>query len=69
MMTRDRVGSGNFRGSQHLLGTILGERRVGVTKAAHALKQHKLIDYKRGNIAVLDGRGLQAVACSCYEKV
>ena len=69
LMTRDRVGSDNFRVTQEFLGTMLGVRRVGVTKAAHALKQHKLIDYKRGNIAVLDGRGLQAVACSCYEKV
>jgi hypothetical protein len=32
---------------------LLGVRRVGVTKAAHALKKHKLIDYSRGNIVIL----------------
>jgi hypothetical protein len=42
---------------------------VGVTNAAHALKQQHLIDYSRGHIEITNGRGLEAVACSCYEMV
>jgi CRP-like cAMP-binding protein len=67
LMTRDRLSSDHFRLTHEFLGHMLGVRRVGVTKAAHALKKRKLIDYSRGNIAILNGRGLEAAACSCYE--
>jgi len=67
MMTRDRLCSDQFHLTHEFLGHVLGVRRVGVTKAAHALKKRKLIDYSRGNIAILNGRGLEAAACSCYE--
>ncbi|MCX7173393.1 MAG: Crp/Fnr family transcriptional regulator [Proteobacteria bacterium] len=67
LMTRDRVNSDHFHLTHEFLGDMLGVRRVGVTKAAHALKQRELIDYSRGNIAILDGPGLEGAACSCYE--
>ena len=67
LMTRDRLCSDQFRLTHEFLGHVLGVRRVGVTKAAHALKKRKLIDYSRGNIAILNARGLEAAACSCYE--
>lgn len=67
LMTRDRLSSDHFRLTHEFLGHMLGVRRVGVTKAAHALKKRKLIDYSRGNIAILNGRALEATACSCYE--
>ena len=69
LMTRDRVGSNQFRLTQEFLSDMLGVRRVGVTKAANALKAHKLIDYSRGNIQIIDGRGLEGAACSCYQMV
>jgi CRP-like cAMP-binding protein len=66
LMTRDRVRSGEFRMTQEFLSHMLGVRRVGVTEAASALQRHKLIEYSRGNIRILDHRGLEAACCSCY---
>jgi len=67
LMTRDLLRSGHFRFTQEFLAHMLGVRRVGVTKAAYALKKHKLIDYSRGSIVILDGPGLETASCSCYE--
>lgn len=69
LMTRDRVGANHFFLTQDFLSNMLGVRRVGVTHAAHALRQQRLIDYSRGHIEITNGRGLEAVACSCYEMV
>ena len=66
LMTRDRMRSGDFRMTQEFLSHMLGVRRVGVTEAASALQRQKLIEYSRGNIRILDHRGLEAACCSCY---
>jgi CRP-like cAMP-binding protein len=66
LMTRDRMRSGQFRMTHEFLGHMLGVRRVGVTEAASALQRKKLIEYSRGDIVVLNDRGLEAAACSCY---
>jgi CRP-like cAMP-binding protein len=67
LMTHDRVMSDRFHMTHEFLGHMLGVRRVGVTKAARALQRLGLISYSRGDITVLDRRGLQAAACGCYE--
>ena len=69
LMTRDRLGSGEFRLTQGFLSHMLGVRRVGVTQAARTLQARKLIDYNRGNIRILDDKGLEAAACECYALV
>lgn len=69
LMTLDRVKSNQFCMTHEFLGHMLGVRRVGVTRAAQALQKRNLIDYSRGNITVLDRRGLEAAACPCYEIV
>jgi CRP-like cAMP-binding protein len=67
LMTQDRAQSNTFHITQEFLAFMLGVRRVGVTKAARSLQQRQLIQYSRGNIAVLDRRGLRAAACGCYK--
>ena len=69
LMTRDRVRSNHFHLTQDLLSNMLGVRRVGVTKAAGDLRLRKLISYNRGEINILDGDGLEAAACQCYQIV
>jgi hypothetical protein len=41
-------------------------RRVGITTAAVALQKMGLIEYNRGQVTVLNRRGLAAAAGSCY---
>ncbi len=69
LMTRDRMGTNHFRHTQELLGNMLGVLRVAVTNAAGALQRRKLISYSRGEINILDGPGLEAAACACYQIV
>jgi len=69
LMTHDRVKSDHFHMTHEFLGHMLGVRRVGVTKAAQMLQKCKVIGYSRGDITILDRRGLELAACACYEIV
>lgn len=66
LMTRDRVGSDEFRLTHVLLAHMLGVRREGITEAASALRRRGIITYARGKIRIVDARALKAASCSCY---
>ena len=69
LMTHDRAHADQFYLTHALLSEMLGVRRSGVTRAAGRLQRKKIIRYTRGHIAVLDRKGLEQAACSCYAAV
>jgi len=66
LVAQDRSGSNEIHATHQYLASILGVRRVGITNAAISLQKQSLIRYSRGNITILDRRGLKARACGCY---
>jgi CRP-like cAMP-binding protein len=66
LMTQDRAHADSFGVTHEFLGFMLGVRRVSITTAAGALQQKRLIEYHRGKVTVLNRKGLETTACSCY---
>lgn len=66
MTIHDRFASSTFEMTQLRLATLLGVRRVGITKSAQWLQAQHLIDYTRGHVTLLNLHDLRQHCCSCY---
>lgn len=66
LITRDRVGSDQFRLTQEFLAMMLGVSRPTVTIVAGMLQKAGLIEYRHGHITILDGKRLEEASCECY---
>jgi CRP-like cAMP-binding protein len=66
LMVQDRLDTERFQMTQEFLAEMLGARRTSVTMAAGSLQRSGLIEYRRGNIRILDRERLQSAACECY---
>lgn len=66
LMTDDRTAGAAFRLTHEFFAIMLGAHRPSVSLAAQMLQRRGLIEYKRGNVRILDRRGLEAASCECY---
>jgi len=66
LMAQDRLGKNGVPLTHEFLATMLGVRRAGVTEALTSLETDRLIRARRGEIAVLDRKGLLRRAGSFY---
>ena len=68
LMMNDYVGN-ELRLTHDLMALTLGVRRAGITVAANSFREIGAIDYRRSYIHVVDRKGLEAVACECYQVI
>jgi CRP-like cAMP-binding protein len=66
LMNQDRTSGDRMQVTHEFLARVLGVQRAGVTRAASSLQRKGLIEYRRGNVEVLDREALQGEACACY---
>ena len=68
-MSRDRVGSDDIRLTHEYLAFMLGVRRASVTDTLKPLQAAGMVRSSWGKISILDGSGLEARSCECYQVV
>jgi len=66
LTAHDRVGNEALAVTQEALAAALGVRRPSLTLVASVLQRAGLISYRRGEMRILDRRGLETTACECY---
>jgi CRP-like cAMP-binding protein len=67
LMCADRAGNHRLPLTQDLLGQMLGTRRASVTIAAGVLQKAGFIEYRRGEVEILNKKSLEETSCECYE--
>lgn len=69
LMSQDRVGTDRFRITHELIAQALGVRRATVTLSMQVLQMAELIQYRRGEVTIVDREGLESTACECYRLI
>jgi CRP-like cAMP-binding protein len=69
LLSHDRLPSDRLVMTQDLISNMLGVRREGVTHAAKRLQAAGYISYVRGDMTILDRKGLESGVCECYHVV
>ena len=69
LINHDHQQTKTFLMTHDQISNLLGVRRESISMAAEHLKDRRLIEYSRGNITLLDRKGIFASACECYRVV
>jgi len=69
LQTHDRAGTDEFPLTHEFLSHMLGVRRVSVTDVLKPLQEAGWIKTYRGQVTVLDRKGLEKESCECYQTV
>jgi CRP-like cAMP-binding protein len=69
LLVRDRLGRDLFPLTHEFAALLLGVRRAGVTEVASRLRLAGAIDYRSGEMRIVDREHLVRVACDCYEAI
>jgi CRP-like cAMP-binding protein len=67
LIASQQVQSETFQLTHESLSQVLGKGRSGITMAANRLQKSGLIRYQRGQLSILDRRGMEATSCACYK--
>jgi len=66
LIAHDSARSDTFLLTHELLAMMLGVQRAGVSITASALQKAGLIQYRHGQITIINRSGLEDAACECY---
>jgi len=69
LLSHDRLPSDRLIMTHDLIANMLGVRREGITHAAKRLQTAGYISYVRGDMTILNRKGLETNVCECYEVV
>ena len=66
LMAQDRAQLDTLDFTQEFLAQMLGARRSTVTVVAGSLQRSGLIEYRRGQVQIINRLSLEDAACDCY---
>jgi CRP-like cAMP-binding protein len=69
LIARDGARTDRLQLTHEMISRLLGTRRASVTVAAGLLQRAGLIRTGRGEITILDRKGLESMSCECYRIV
>jgi CRP-like cAMP-binding protein len=65
----DRSGSRSLPVTHELLGLMVGAYRPSVTNALAAFEERGILRVSRGQVGIIDERGLREAACECHAAI
>ena len=69
LVTHDRVEGDEVLLTHEFLSYMLGVRRSSITEVLQSLQKQDLIRYTQGRITITNRKGLEELACECYQCV
>ncbi len=66
LMLQNRSGSNRLSLTHEQIARFLGVHRPGITHLANELREREIIDYRRGQIIIINCRELENLTCSCF---